>query len=368
MDFKHIKFSREVNADFINTLRKRVNAYFKENKISRYANVEMIVKTIFMFALYFVPYILLMFNIFDSIWIVLSMWFLMGIGMSGVGTSIMHDAIHGAYSKNKFVNKLLGRSIILLGGYHYNWELQHNVLHHSYTNIHGMDEDIDSGKLFRFSPTQKRLKHHRLQHLYSWPLYALMTLEWMTTKDFRQLTRYHRNGLLKSLNKSYTGLMAQLIALKVLYYGLFIILPLIFMQAPWYITIAGIVLMHLVCGFALAVIFQPAHVVPETQFIEQPQTGTVENNWAIHQIQTTTNFAPKNRILNWFIGGLNFQIEHHLFPNICHVHYRKISAIVKKTAKEFDLPYHCAKTFRRAVINHGKMLYHLGTKDIYPAV
>ena len=159
--------------------------------------------------------------------------------------------------------------------------------------------------------------------------------------------------------------MSQLILLKTAYYAVFVILPIIVIDAPWFISAIGVILMHLVCGFALAVIFQPAHVVPETQYLAKPSSGTVENNWAVHQILTTTNFAPKNRILNWFIGGLNYQIEHHLFPNICHVHYRKISKIVKKTANEFDLPYHSAKTFRRAVLNHGKMLYRLGKKDYY---
>jgi len=192
-----------------------------------------------------------------------------------------------------------------------------------------------------------------------------MTLEWSTTKDFKQLIRYKNKGLLKMINKSFSKLMGQLVLLKSLYYAIFVVLPIIFIDAPWYITLLGIVLMHLVCGFSLAVIFQPAHVVPETSYLKTPESGTVENNWAVHQILTTTNFAPKNRILNWFIGGLNYQIEHHLFPNICHVHYRKISEIVKKTASEFDLPYHSAKTFRRAVINHGKMLYYLGKKDYY---
>jgi linoleoyl-CoA desaturase len=368
MDFKHVKFSREANADFINTLRKRVNEYFKDNKISKFANAEMILKTICMLGIYFVPYVLLLLNVFSSYWVMLALWFIMGIGMSGVGTSIMHDAIHGAYSKNKFVNKILGQTMVLLGGYYYNWELQHNVLHHSYTNIDGLDEDIDSGSLFRFSPNQELKKHHKLQYLYCWPLYALMTLEWSTTKDFKQLIRYKNKGLLKMINKSFSKLMGQLILLKSIYYAVFIVLPLILIDAPWYITTLGVVIMHLVCGFALAVIFQPAHVVPETEFMSTPESGTVENNWAVHQILTTTNFAPKNRILNWFIGGLNYQIEHHLFPNICHVHYRKISEIVKKTANEFDLPYHCAKTFRRAVLNHGKMLYRLGQKDYYPAV
>ena len=365
MELKHVKFSREANADFVNILRKRVNNYFKTNNISKYANTEMKIKTVSMLAIYLVPYILLLSNVFTSYWAVFGLWFLLGIGMTGVGTSVMHDAIHGAYSKNKFINKLLGNTIVLLGGYNYNWELQHNVLHHSYTNIDGLDEDLDSGTLFRFSPTQELKKHHKHQYLYSWPLYSLMTLEWSTTKDFKQLIRYRKKGLLKMINKSYGQLLGQLILFKSIYYAIFVIIPIVFIAAPWYITLMGIILMHLVCGFSLAVIFQPAHVVPESSFYQTPESGTVENNWAVHQILTTTNFAPKNRLLNWFIGGLNYQIEHHLFPNICHVHYRKISEIVKKTANEFDLPYHCTKTFSRAVINHGKMLYNLGQEDYY---
>ena len=132
-------------------------------------------------------------------------------------------------------------------------------------------------------------------------------------------------------------------------------------STPWYFIILFYVLMHLVAGFLLAIVFQPAHVIPSSEFPLPDQTGQMDNNWAVHQMLTTANFAPKNKLLSWYVGGLNFQIEHHLFPNICHVHYKKLSEIVQKTAKEFNVPYNVQPTFRSAIYEHGKLLKEFGT-------
>ena len=112
--------------------------------------------------------------------------------------------------------------------------------------------------------------------------------------------------------------------------------------------------------FILAVIFQPAHVMEDTEFPVSEDGKTVQENWTIHQLKTTCNLASKSRFFSWFVGGLNYQIEHHLFPNICHVHYRKLSPIVMETAKEFEIPYHTMTTFSEALVRHGRMLYKLG--------
>ncbi len=361
MDYSNIKFATRTNAEFFSTLRSRVQEHFKENNITRFGNYKMVIKTIALLAMYFVPYFLMIFDVFASLWIQAGLWMIMGFGMAGIGFSVMHDANHGAYAKNGTVNKLLGLLANILGASATNWKIQHNVLHHSYTNVSGIDEDISPGGIMRFSPHQKRHKAHRFQHLYAWFLYALMTLQWSTVKDFKQLFRYKRMGLTKKVDKNFNKLFIQLLISKVVYYGYLIALPIIVTSTPWYFIILFYVIMHFIAGFLLAIVFQPAHVVPTSEFPLPDQSGQMDNNWAVHQLLTTSNFAPTNKLLSWYVGGLNFQIEHHLFPNICHVHYKNLSKIVKKTAEEYGVPYNVMPTFRNAISQHAKLLHDFGT-------
>ena len=194
-----------------------------------------------------------------------------------------------------------------------------------------------------------------------------MTLYWCTTKDFEGLKRYRDKDLLATQGRTYTQALTEVIINKVWYVGLTLVLPMVMMPVAWWVTLLGFILMHFICGLALTLIFQPAHVVEETTFFEPDESGSVENSWAIHQMRTTTNFANNSRLFTWLVGGLNFQIEHHLFPNICHVHYRKISKIVKLTAQEFNVPYYQHKTFLGAVKSHFTLLYKLGNGQTYQA-
>lgn len=358
---KPIKFSKKIGGDFNSTLKKRVRAYFKDNNISKHANTNMKIKTVFMTLLYFTPYVLMVTGVVTNIWLVTLCWAIMGFGVAGIGLSVMHDANHGAYSKNERVNYFVGRIVNLVGGYAPTWKMQHNVLHHSYTNVHGYDEDVSPAlSILRFSPRDKYIPIHRFQFIYAWFFYSLMTIMWITTKDFQQLFRYKKMGLTKTENMNFGKLFMELLVTKVLYYVYVMAIPLIFTSILWWQLALLVLLMHLIAGFTLAAIFQPAHVIPETEFPLPDKDLTIDNNWAIHQLETTSNFAPKSTILYWLIGGLNYQVEHHLFPNICHVHYKKISKIVKATAEEFNLPYHSEPTFFSALRSHGKMLRKLG--------
>ncbi|MBL4862278.1 MAG: acyl-CoA desaturase [Crocinitomicaceae bacterium] len=367
MRINQVKFSKTHNDDFYKVLRKRVGLYFKENDVSRYANANMVVKTIFMLSLYLVPFVLLL-TVASSTWFVMLLWILMGFGMAGIGLSVMHDANHSAYSKNKHVNYFLGKLILLVGGSDVNWRIQHNVLHHTYTNVAGMDEDIDSGILMRFSPDQKLRKGHKFQHLYAWFLYGLMTLMWATSKDYKQYARYKKEGLLATQGQSSGKFLTSLIMSKTLYLGVTLALPIIFGGMSWWATVLCFFLMHFVAGLTLACVFQPAHVVPTSDFPKPDDSGNIEADWAVSQLQNTANFAPKARIFSWYVGGLNYQIEHHLFPNICHVHYRKIAKIVRDTAFEYNLPYYSYKTFLEALTEHGKQLRNLGKHQDAPAI
>ncbi len=348
--------------EFVATLNHRVNGYFKSNNLSRHANNEMLIKTGIMFALYCIPYILIVTSTVTSSMGLIAMVVIMAIGLAGIGLSVMHDANHGAYSTKPWVNTLIGYSINFVGASKFNWKIQHNILHHTYTNVHEEDEDISPRGALRLSPHSKWIHLHKYQHVYAWFLYGLMTIVWMTTKDFVRLSRYANDGLVKKYNANLTREWVILIATKVFYAGYIIIIPIMFTALVWWQVLLGFFIMHYLAGFVLAIIFQPAHVIEGNLFPVPDDNNTLENHWAVHQLLTTTNFANKSRWFTWYVGGLNFQIEHHLFPHICHVHYSKISRIVKETAGEFGFPYKSADTFLGALAGHARLLRELGRK------
>jgi linoleoyl-CoA desaturase len=363
---KGIKFNPNDQPEFVAELRGKINQYFKENELSKHANNSMRLKTAFMLALYFIPLVLIVTQVVSGLALILLMYVLMGFGMAGIGTCVMHDANHGAYSKNKLVNKALGFTANFIGAYHINWKIQHNVLHHSYTNIAHYDEDIDKKGIIRFSPHQKSKKGLRFQAFYAPILYSIMTIYWLFGKDFEQLFRYNKEKLLKAQGITFQSGLIYMAINKIWYLGLILALPLLVSGAVWWHIVLGFVMMQLMSGLLLALIFQSAHVIEETDFYEADEHGSVENNWAIHQMRTTSNFAHGSGVFSWLIGGLNYQIEHHLFPNICHCHYKKMSPIVKATAEAHDIPYHHHKSFFKAIKSHFSLLHTLG-KHVEPA-
>lgn len=358
-----IKFVERPRTDFFNVLRSRVNAYFEENKIEKTGDYRMVVKTIVMLSIYLVPFVLICLN-FLPVWAMLICWVIMGVGVSGVGMSVMHDANHGAYAKNNTVNNMISRTIYLLGGSKFTWRVQHNILHHTYTNIYGMDEDIHDKPILRLSPHGKLYGIHKFQHVYGWILYGLATFGWALDKDFKQLIRYNKNGLTKGSGGHPTREMIKLILSKLFYFAVFLVTPALLSGYGFGLLFLGFFLMHFTAGIILTTIFQLAHVVEDMQNPEPNDNNEIENNWAIHQLNTTANFAKKNKILSWYVGGLNYQIEHHLFHNICHIHYKDIAPIVKKTAKEYGIPYHENTTFWQALGSHVRMLKRIGNNAV----
>jgi linoleoyl-CoA desaturase len=312
-----------------------------------------------MLSIYLTPIVLIATNIINHPAWVIIMYIVSGIGMAGVGMGIMHDANHGTLSSKSKLNKLYGKTLDLVGCSSEVWKMQHNVLHHTYTNIDDHDEDIDTPIFLSFSPNTKKYWIHRFQHLYAWFFYGLSTLHWVTAKDFIALKKYRQIGLVRD-KSTHRKEIWKSIYWKLIYYSYILVLPMIFNSAGVIWIVVGFLSMHFVTGLLVSTIFQLAHVMPDMSFPQVNTNNEIESNWYVHQLETTSNFSPKSAWFSWLIGGLNYQIEHHLFPNISHIHYRKISVIISETAKEYGLPYYVNKSFFGAIWKHLKMLRTVG--------
>jgi linoleoyl-CoA desaturase len=322
----------------------------------------MALQTLAMLSLYIVPFVLIMY-VPMSAWLALPLTVVMGIGMAGIGMCVMHDAIHGSYSDKDWLNKLIGSSIYLLGSNKLNWKIQHNVLHHTYTNIDGYDQDIESRGPIRLSKHAPIKSIHRNQHIHAFFFYGLMTLAKLT-KDFGQLVEYNKAGLTKQHHIHPVAEYVKMVLIKMTYLFVLIGLPILFTPFTWWQAVLGFFIMHWTTGCILSTVFQMAHVVEGTEQPMPNEQGIINTEWAVHELRATSDFARGNAFLNWYIGGLNFQIEHHLFPNICHVHYQKIAPIVEKTAKEFGLSYNLKPTFLAALASHVRRLRELGRGEV----
>lgn len=348
--------------EFAKVLNGKVNDYFKKNGISKYGNFEMYFKTVFMLCLFFVPFGLLVY-LEPRGWVGVGLSMLVGFGMAGIGLGVMHDAIHGAYSKHKWVNKLFGYTLNLVGGHAINWEIQHNIKHHSYTNIEDIDEDVEPKAILRLHPSSPLKPVHKYQFIYAWVFYALGTFFWVTFKDFAKINRYRKEGILAKNTNSVLKEYVILIATKLFYYSYLIGLPVMLTSYSGGEIFIGFLSLHLAAGVGLAVIFQPSHLMSEVEFPSPDKDGKMKYSRFVHQLYTSVNFANGNRFVTWYGGGLNFQVEHHLFPHVCHVHYRALAPLVIETAKEYGIPYYAKEGFFEALHAHNQMLKWLGSPD-----
>ncbi len=341
---------------FVIDLRKRVNDYFKVNHLSPKANTAMILKTIILISSYIIPFMIILFVPMNA-WIALGLTILMGLGIAGVGMGVMHDACHGAYSKKHWVNHMLAGTLYLLGSNVLNWKIQHNVLHHTYTNISGLDEDIDNKGPIRLSESNPVKWYHKYQFMYAFAFYGLMTII-MLTNDFMRLYKYHKAGLVKSQNKKMAVEFTKMLFRKIIYLSLIFGLPLWLTNYSTWQILLGFFIMHWTASIILSFVFQMAHVV---EGAEQPiLKDHIPTEWSVHQLHTTSDFARNNKFITWYVGGLNFQIEHHLFPNICHIHYKKLALIVEQTAREYGICYNLKPSFSSALLSHIYRLKELG--------
>lgn len=353
---KPIRFNSSANRVFVTTLRTRVNKYFKENNINQKGNSFMYTKI----AVYLIgltaSFVLL--YLANSVALSLLAWTLIGFFSAFSALNICHDAIHGALSNNPTVNKVFSYLFNVLGANDYVWKYAHNVVHHSFTNIQDHDEDVDAIPFVRTSPHQDHKFYHKFQQWYALPLYGLATISWVFIKDY---VKFGKGKIGQTKMPRLTNEIIKLFVFKAVYYAIYLVLPFYFLDFSWPVLIAGFLIMHFVEGFTIGIIFMMAHLVDGVDFPQPDESGHIENDWAVHQLHTTANFATRSKLVSYLTGGLNFQVEHHLFPNMCHVHYPAISKIVEETAKEYNLPYHNNLSFGSALASHVHFLKDMGS-------
>lgn len=344
--------------EFAREVRGRVRSWFKENRISTFGNSRMYIKTVIMLSFYVLSFVaLLTFSMPPLATIGLAV--LMGIGEAGIGMSVMHDAAHGSYSEKKWVNRLFSSTMFILGSNTINWRIQHNVRHHTYTNIYNYDPDISTKAVIRLSEHAGLHRYNRYQHIYAFFLYGLMTLLKFFT-DIFTLVEYNREGATRELKARPAWEVFKLSLTKVLYLGIVFGLPLMLTDYSFWQILLAFSVMHITAGIIMSTVFQMAHVVEGTYQPKPDRENMIESDWIVHEMKSTSDFGRRNGLLSWYIGGLDFQIEHHLFPHISHVHYPKIAPIVEQTAKEFGITYNLKPSFRQALISHYRRLKELG--------
>lgn len=339
-------------------LKRKINEYFQQKSISRVGNNKAYFKAGILLAAYIAVYIHLVFFI-PPYWIAIPECALLGLLTASVGFNLMHDGAHGSFSKSPLMNRVAALSLDFLGASSFMWNVKHNVLHHAYTNIDGVDDDIDAKPFLRLCETQKYYKIYRYQYIYFWGLYSFLYLFWVFFTDYKKYFSHKIGGV--PLPKLKLKDHITFWGFKILYIFMFVGLP-VYMWGfmPW---LTGFLIFAAVAGFLLSIVFQLAHTVNETSFpVPVQPINKMEDEWIVHELKTTADFATKNKFITWWLGGLNFQIEHHLFSKISHIHYPAIRNIVRQTCIESGLPHIEHPKMYLAIKSHISYLKRLGKR------
>lgn len=346
------------NNSFFQSVKKSVDTYFQTENLKKTGNWKLYLKAGILIPAAVGIYLFLLFVHYSWVFGVLAS-VLLGFALVFIAFNVMHDACHNSFSQRKWVNNTMGLTMNALGSNAFIWKIKHNIIHHTYTNIDGVDDDIANGPFLRQCTTQKWQPIHRLQFLYMFPLYSISTLSWMLKSDFVRYfnKKIHTTPITRIDVKQHLIFWAS----KLMYAFFYVFLPIYMLGwQPWLI---GFLIIHVIMGLSLSVVFQLAHMVEKTSFGVADEAGKrIDSEWAIHEVRTTADFAPGNKIISWLAGGLNFQVEHHLFPQISHIHYAAISKIVRQQCELFGLPYHYYPYAWQALYSHIRLMRRLGNR------
>ena len=303
------KLSFDNGGDFIRHTRLEVDEYLSDPRIRTRGRVELYAKGVVAFVLLFGSWATLVLG-HPGLSLGLIAFGALIVGTSLMAFCVMHDANHGAYFRTRRWNYLMGWTAdALLGLSSYAWRVKHNVAHHTYTNVDGYDADITQMPFARLMPVQAPRPWYRLQHYYIWPLYCVMGLRWQTVGDVAAFARGSIGTSALRLPRRWD--LVGLIGGKAIFVTWAVVVPLLFY--PWWVVLCAYLVYSMVVSLIMAVTFQLAHCVEEADFVSPNDLATEPRLWAVHEVETTVNFCPHNRALTWLVGGLNYQIEHHLF-------------------------------------------------------
>ncbi|UOQ65203.1 fatty acid desaturase family protein [Hymenobacter volaticus] len=341
---------------FHKELKLRTNAYFAEAGKDTTGDSRLFAKAIILTVSFVAVYLHLVF-LTPPTWLALLECALLGLVGSAIGFNVMHDGAHGSFSKSRWINQFASFTLNVLGGNSFMWNVKHNLIHHMYTNVDGVDDDLDAQPWLRLSSTQTRYGFHRFQHLYFWFFYALLFIAWIFFMDYQKYFKGKIGEMpIKKMTASDQGVFW---GFKALHLFLFVALPIY--TVGFVAWIVGFLVFATVVGFTMSIVFQLAHTVEHTAFpIPHEITNKLEDEWAIHQIKTTANFATDSKVISWLVGGLNFQVEHHLFPTISHIHYPALNKIIRQACLEFGVEYNEYPKMRYAVASHVAHLREMG--------
>ncbi len=351
---KKITFNRDEG--FYATLKKRVEERLPEIGTRRTGGWRMLPKTMIILAVFVASYAFLVF-FSPSLLTTIPAAVVLAQAMALVGFNLVHEGAHGSYCGDRTINWLVGSSAGLIGACQLLWKHKHNVLHHTYTNVEEMDTDIHSYGVLRWSPLQPWRPWHRFQHLYAFPVYSLLPF-FVIGSDFAKMISGRIGNY--TLPRTSRSQRVRFWGTKVFYFGYALVLPLFF--HAWWQVLAVFVAVNLMAGLTLSIVFSLAHTVEGAAFpAPDPDSGAMDREWAVHEVETTANFAPRSRLAAWYLGGLNSQIEHHLFPHVCHLHYPRLRRVVEETCRDFSVRYLSYPTFGAAILSHYRHLKTLGS-------
>jgi linoleoyl-CoA desaturase len=334
--------------DFSTTLKKVVEEYFSTRNIKITGNWKLYLKTAIVISAAITNYWILVF-VQPEAWISLLLCAIFGINIAVIGFNVMHDGAHGSYSQKHWLNEIMAYTANMMGASSSMWKIKHNVIHHTYTNIEGQDDDIDIKPFIRTNEHQKRYWFHKYQHIYFPLLYSLTWLWWVFQRDFSKYFTGKIAGFkLKKLTVSEHIIFW---ITKIMYVFVYLLIPMYLVGiVP---AIIGYLVTALVCGVVLSIVFQLAHVVENVDFpMPSKETNKMEESWVLHQFATTANFSTKSKTMLWLTGGLNFQLEHHLFPKISHVHYPALHQIIQDLCKSYKVPIVVYPNLFKALRSH----------------
>lgn len=350
---------------FFQELHTEVNQYLQQQLNGPYANYLNVVKGVLYLSLFWGSYATILGSGLPD-WAILIGYAAMGIFGLFIAFNISHDAAHGTLSRQPWLNKLTYYlTFNPLGTDAYLWGIRHNQSHHLFPNVDGVDVDIDSNFLVRLSPNRPLLKHHHWQHLYAPILYGLFTLQWVFIKDWHYLSRKNLANL-RNIRHPKTEVAGVIVA-KIFHFTYLVLIPICLGLSVW-VVVAGYLLYHVAMSYFFLFTNIMNHHSEEAEFPQRDAEGYLPGSWAQHQITTCLDFHPRSQVWTFFFGGFNAHAAHHLFPNVCHVHYPAISGMIARLSKKHGVRYHQSDWWR-ALISHFKHLKALGqTPPASPAM